>query len=79
VFDNGSQTCNILTFRKDGKSLEQIKQHLEINNVFFSISQKHWGLIDFQKKGIDWAIRLSPHYFNTIDEIDKASEIIAEM
>jgi selenocysteine lyase/cysteine desulfurase len=35
-----------------------------------------WGLIDFQKKGIDWAIRLSPHYFNTMDEIDRVSEII---
>ncbi len=79
VFDNGSKTCNILTFRKDGKSLEEIQKYLDSNNVFFSVSQKHWGLIDFKKKGIDWAIRLSPHYFNTIEEIDRASKIIAEL
>ena len=76
LFDNGSKTCNILTFRKEGKSLEEIEKVFDFNNVFFSDSQKEWGIIDFQKKGIDWAIRLSPHYFNTIDEMDKVSEII---
>jgi selenocysteine lyase/cysteine desulfurase len=76
VFDNGSKTCNILTFRKEGKSLEEIKHVLDSNNVFFSESQKEWGVIDFDKKGIEWAIRLSPHYFNTVKEMDLVSEII---
>ncbi len=76
LFDNGTKTCNILTFRKDGKSLQKIKEHLDSNNVYFSISEIQWGLIDFKKKGVDWVIRLSPHYFNTVDEIDKVSEII---
>jgi len=76
LFDNGSKTCNILTFRKEGKSLEEIKHVFDSNNVFFSASQKEWGVIDFDKKGIDWAIRLSPHYFNTIKEMDLVSEII---
>jgi selenocysteine lyase/cysteine desulfurase len=76
VFDNGSKTCNILTFRKEGKSLEEIKHVLDSNNVFFSESQKEWGVIDFDKKGIEWAIRLSPHYFNTVKEVDLVSEII---
>lgn len=79
LFDNGSKTCNILTFRKDGKSLEKIKEKLDFYNVFYSISEKQWGLIDFDKKGIDWVIRLSPHYFNTIQEIDRVSEIIMEI
>ena len=30
----------------------------------------------FDKKGVDWAIRISPHYFNTIEEIDMVCEII---
>lgn len=79
LFDNGTKTCNILTFRKEGKSLEKIKEELDLNNIFYSVSTKEWGLIDFSKKGIDWAIRLSPHYFNTIEEIDKVSEIIERM
>lgn len=79
VFDKGSHSCNILTFRKKGKSLEQIKAHLEREQVYFSVSQKQWGLIDFGKKGIDWAIRLSPHYFNTMEEIDQLTTILDEI
>jgi len=79
IFDNGSRTCNILTFRKEGKSLEEIEKVFDSNNVYFSDSQKEWGVIDFDKKGIDWAIRLSPHYFNTLAEMDKVSEIIERM
>lgn len=76
LFDKGSKKCNILTFRKDLKTLEQIKSSLDENKVFFSVSKKEWGLIDFEKKGVDWAIRLSPHYFNTLDEMDSVADII---
>jgi len=76
LYDRGSQKCNILTFTKDNKSLETILTELKSSHVIFSVSHKKWGIIDFEKKGIESAIRLSPHYFNTIEEIDKASEII---
>lgn len=76
LFDNGTKKSNILTFRKNSKSLDDIKKHLDINNVFYSVSEKHWGLIDFKKKGVDWVIRLSPHYFNTDEEMDQVCEII---
>jgi selenocysteine lyase/cysteine desulfurase len=76
LFDKGSKTCSILTFRKEGKSLERIQEILDSNKVYYSVSQKEWGLIDFGKKGIEWAIRLSPHYFNTLDEMDAVSEVI---
>ncbi|MEO9569762.1 MAG: aminotransferase class V-fold PLP-dependent enzyme [Polaribacter sp.] len=76
IFDKGSVTSSILTFRKEGKSLEEIKTKFQKNNVFYSVSAKPWGFIDFEKKDIDWVIRLSPHYFNTEKEINKVSEII---
>ncbi|MEM9075801.1 MAG: aminotransferase class V-fold PLP-dependent enzyme [Bacteroidota bacterium] len=76
LFDKGSKTCNILTFRKEGKSLEEVKKILDSNNVLFSVSQKEWGIIDYDKKGINGTIRLSPHYFNTMEEMDQVSEII---
>jgi len=79
LYDKGSKKCNILTFNKQHKSLEEITTNLKSNHVFFSVSHKHWGVIDFEKKGVDWLIRLSPHYFNTIEEIDKVSEIIERM
>jgi selenocysteine lyase/cysteine desulfurase len=36
-------------------------------------------LIDFSKKEVNWAIRLSPHYFNTAEEINATAEIISNL
>ncbi len=79
TYDRGSRTCNIVTFRKKDKSLEQIKEVFDSNRLFFSVSEIEWGLIDFSKKGVDWVIRLSPHYFNSVDDIDRASQIIEDL
>ncbi|WP_425390589.1 aminotransferase class V-fold PLP-dependent enzyme [Ekhidna sp.] len=79
LYDRGSQKSNILTFRKKNKSMEEIQRVLNENNVFHSISSKEWGFIDFSKKNIEWAVRLSPHYFNSFEEIDKTSEIIEKL
>jgi len=78
-FDQGSRKCNILTFRKEGKSLATLKEKLAQQEVFFSVSNREWGVIDYQKKGIDGTIRLSPHYFNTLEEMDRVAEIIEEI
>ncbi len=76
LFDKGSKTSNILTFRKKGATLEQIKKTFDDHQVYYSISTKEWGLIDFSKKDVEWVVRLSPHYFNTSEEIDRLSKII---
>ncbi|MFP4503829.1 MAG: aminotransferase class V-fold PLP-dependent enzyme [Cyclobacteriaceae bacterium] len=76
IFDRGSRQAAIFSFRKEGKTIEQTKQYLESQQVFFSLSQKSSAQIDFTKKGIEWAVRLSPHYFNTKDEVDQLVDII---
>ena len=76
TFDKGSRTANILTFRKDNKSQEQIQAVFDKNKVYHNVSTKNWGVIDYAKKGVEWTIRLSPHYFNTLAEMDKVAEII---
>jgi selenocysteine lyase/cysteine desulfurase len=79
VYDKGSLQGSILTFRKSNVDLETTTQKLKDNDIYFSVSSLEWGVIDFQEKGVDWLIRLSPHYFNTFNEIDKVSEIIASL
>ena len=79
VFDRGAKTCNLLTFRKEGKSAEVIQQALDKHSVFHGLSTKEWGVIDYKEKGVDWTIRLSPHYFNTLEEMDRLGEIIENM
>ena len=76
VYDQGSKKASILTFRKSGLSLEYLHEFLWKNNVICGISSFEWGVIDYDKKGIDGTIRISPHYFNTLEEMDLLSEII---
>jgi len=40
------------------------------------VSTLEWGLIDFKDKGVEWVIRFSPHYFNTMTEMDKVAGIL---
>lgn len=76
IFDKGAKTCNLLTFRKGDKSAPAIQKVLNEHSVFHGLSTKEWGVIDYGKKGVDWTVRLSPHYFNTLEEMDRLAEII---
>jgi selenocysteine lyase/cysteine desulfurase len=76
VFDQGTHLCNILTFRKGNLSQQEINKELERAGIFYSFSGKNYALIDYQKKGVDWTVRLSPHYFNTPEEVDKVLNIV---
>lgn len=78
VLDIGKNLSSIVTFCGPDNDLENIQNVLRGNNVFFSASYKHSALIDFTDKKVDGAVRLSPHYFNTLEEIDKVSEILSK-
>lgn len=79
VYDKGTRLGNLITFKKAGISLEDLKEHLDDNEVYYSVSTLEWGLIDFKEKGVEWVIRLSPHYFNTLEEMDKVASIVAAL
>ena len=79
VLDQGSQLASILTFHVPGKKLERVERILSDNAVFYSVSKISSARIDFTKKKVAWAIRLSPHYFNTLEEIEQVSAIVASL
>jgi selenocysteine lyase/cysteine desulfurase len=79
LLDQGTRLGNILTLLKEGHTLEQTQKHLDQHQVLYSVAQKSSAQYDFDKKGIDWAIRLSPHYFNTREEMDRLAKLIADL
>ncbi|MCP9756858.1 aminotransferase class V-fold PLP-dependent enzyme [Lacihabitans sp. CCS-44] len=79
LLDRGLVQSNIITFYIKNKTLEQVEAHLKANKVYYSPSLKSYAIIDFTKKGVDWAIRFSPNYFNTIEEMDAVSEIVNQL
>ncbi len=76
VFDKGENPSNIITLDKTNVPLEKFKHNLDQNRVYYSVTVKEFAQIDFAKKGIAWALRLSPHYFNTKEELETVIDII---
>lgn len=76
LHDRGRRTGSLITFTKDGLSLETITNKLDANRVFYTVSQKNSALLDYREKQLEWTIRLSPHYFNTLEEADQLTQII---
>jgi len=76
LYDKGTQKCNLLTFRKANCTQSKLQKGLAEAKVFCGLSTKEWGVIDYGKKGVDWTVRLSPHYFNTLEEMDELVTII---
>lgn len=76
ILDEGNNLCSIVTFCNADGSIESIYKTLKDNHVYFSVSNKSNALIDFTFKNVEKAIRFSPHYFNTSEEIEQVVKIL---
>jgi selenocysteine lyase/cysteine desulfurase len=74
LLDRGAQQCSIVTFSTDGMK-EETMQFYHAHSINIYTSAKSSAIIDFQNKGIDWAVRVSPHYYNTESEISRFVEV----
>lgn len=71
LLDRGNTLCNIITFNVDGHSMPEVHAHLKKHKINASVSTITGAQIDFTEKKVDGAVRLSPHYYNTIEEIER--------
>ncbi len=76
VLDKGNRLSSIITFCQPDGNVEKIHKALSDHKVFFKENRREDALIDFTSKNVDHAIRLSPHYFNTTEEIEKVSQLL---
>lgn len=77
VLDRGEQKCGIVTVAIPGQNPDKFHAALEARGINSSVSRREYAVIDFATKGVDWALRISPHYYNTEDEIARAVAVIA--
>lgn len=77
VLDQGARKCGIVTAHFKGKTPGEIKKALDDANIHAGIGMTMNAQIDFTEKGVYWALRLSPHYYNTKNEIDRAIEVLS--
>jgi selenocysteine lyase/cysteine desulfurase len=79
VFDRGKQRCAIVTASIPGWHAYDAVKQLAQCGINTSASLREYGIIDFDAKGIDSAVRISPHYYNTMDEIEQLAAAVAEL
>jgi selenocysteine lyase/cysteine desulfurase len=71
VLDKGPELGGLVTFHKTGTTAPAIVQYLAQKHINVVPSYRAFGLLDFDDKGVEWAVRASPHYYNTLEEIDQ--------
>jgi Selenocysteine lyase len=79
VLDGGREKCAIVTAMFASCDAREIVRELKSRKVNTTSSLKWFGLLDFPSKGVEAALRISPHYYNTEDELDAALGIIREV
>ena len=75
VADLGSTKCGIVTFRRHDEDPSDTLARLSAARVQGWQSTIEWARLDFERRGIQKLVRLSVHYFNTDEEIDRACRI----
>ncbi|MCB0559429.1 MAG: aminotransferase class V-fold PLP-dependent enzyme [Phaeodactylibacter sp.] len=79
LLDRGEHLCGIVSLHVKGWKPMFLKIALEQKGVNASIAGRGAAVIDFAQKGVDWALRLSPHYYNTEEEVEMVVERLKEI
>jgi selenocysteine lyase/cysteine desulfurase len=79
VLDRGPALCAIATAELGGRNAEQAKLVLRRRGINTSSPVREDAVIDMDEKRATSAIRMSPHYYNTSDEIDRAVAALVEV
>lgn len=72
VLDRGPELCAIVTVALDGWHADDVVARLREQGVSTSALHRVSAVIDLEEKGVETALRLSPHYYNTVAEVRAA-------
>lgn len=78
VLDHGPSLGGIVTLRVPGWSPTNLKAVLDQASINCSLVFMESARFDFQERGIEWALRLSPHYYNLDADLDEVTGILDE-
>lgn len=79
VLDRGSELCGIVSVSIDGWDPGELKAALRDRRINTSAQIRVYAVIDYDEKGVTASVRMSPHYYNTEEEIDLAVSAIREL
>jgi len=75
VLDRGEKRAAIVTADL-GRDASEMVALLRKKNINASATFRAWAILDMTEKRVESALRLSPHYYNTEEEIDTVVEVL---
>jgi selenocysteine lyase/cysteine desulfurase len=79
VLDRGPELCAIVTAAVAGRDAKEIKLALRARGINTSSPDREDAVIDMDEKHASSALRISPHYYNTKEEVDLAIDALEEI
>jgi selenocysteine lyase/cysteine desulfurase len=79
ILDHGIERCAIVTFTLTGWASDALVQELRRRRINSWVSAREHALFDLTDKGVDACVRLSPHYYNTEQEVDDVVAAVLEL
>jgi selenocysteine lyase/cysteine desulfurase len=79
VLDRGPTLCAIVTVQPAGRDGAGVKLALRARGINTSSPDREDAVIDMDEKRVSSALRISPHYYNTAEEIDVAAAALEEL
>ncbi|HEX2249527.1 MAG TPA: aminotransferase class V-fold PLP-dependent enzyme [Gemmatimonadales bacterium] len=79
VLDRGPELCAIATAAIEGRNAGEVKLALRSRGINTSSPEREDAVIDMDQKSATSALRISPHYYNTKEEIDLFIEALGDV
>jgi selenocysteine lyase/cysteine desulfurase len=79
VLDRGAELCGIVSLATDGHDPREVLAALRARRIHANAQIRAYAVMDYDDKGITTSLRLSPHYYNTEEEIDRAVSAISAL
>jgi selenocysteine lyase/cysteine desulfurase len=78
VLDRGERLCAITTVEFAGHDAATIVERLREQAINTSAARREFAVIDMDRKGAESALRISPHYFNDLRDIETLVSALEE-
>ena len=79
VLDRGSDRSAIVTAAVRGCTGHEIMRGLAAEGINAVATLREFALHDFGPRGVESGVRLSPHYYNTTQEVDAAIDVVRRL
>lgn len=78
VLDRGRERCAIVTIAMEEHDAGEMEMTLRARGINTSSAHRTSGVIDMDEKHVTSSLRLSPHYYNTEDELETVVAALKE-